>query len=99
MASYFIIFLLCGLMCAVLTAPHPPEVLEPVNQELVETTAGSGDNSAEQYMNAMEERTKLWWKSIAGTDYSSEVYDEKTSLDDDYLLHGVKDVTQLLPIR
>ncbi|EDW35161.1 GL24775 [Drosophila persimilis] len=85
MESYSVVFLLCGLMCAVMAAPHTPAVLDPVRQEL-EEDAGSGDNSAEQYMNAMEERVQLWWQSITGatngTDYSL----------DDYLLEDDKDV-------
>ncbi|BFF94595.1 uncharacterized protein DMAD_12188 [Drosophila madeirensis] len=91
MESYFLIILLCGLVSAV---PHPAEpVLEPVNQQLEED-----DNSAEQYMNAIEERAKVWWESIAGIDYSSEVYDETTS-PEDYLLPDDKDVTQHLTTR
>ncbi|SPP82062.1 Hypothetical predicted protein [Drosophila guanche] len=93
MESYFLIILLCGLVSAVLTVPHPTEVLEPVNQQLEEDV-----NSAEQYMNAMEERAKVWWESIAGFDYSSEVYDGTTSLED-YLLPDDTDVTQHLTTR
>ncbi|XP_033249856.1 uncharacterized protein LOC108164182 [Drosophila miranda] len=92
MESYFVVFLLCGLMCAVMAAPHPPAVLDPVSQEL-EEAAGSGDNSAEQYMNAMEERAKLWWQSITGATNGSDY-----SLDD-YLWDDDGDVNQFLKIR
>ncbi|XP_017071387.2 uncharacterized protein LOC108108028 [Drosophila eugracilis] len=84
MKSHIIpVLFLFGIICAVLIAAHPHDLIglpDDSNNDLLEE--GSGYNSAEEFMNAMDELIRQWQENDAAqensTDYSSGDYDETT---------------------
>jgi len=78
------LLLLLGILCAALVAGHPHDLIgstDDPNYDVLEES-GSGYNSAEEFMNAMDELIRRWQESDAAqensTDYSSLDYDETT---------------------
>lgn len=84
MASRLILLLLLlGIICAALIAAHPHDLIEdPEGTDDALEESGSGYNSAEEFMNAMDELVRRWQEYDAAhensTDYPSLDYDETT---------------------
>ncbi|EDW45978.1 uncharacterized protein LOC6617799 [Drosophila sechellia] len=84
MASRIIsLLLLLGIICAALNAAHPHDLIEdPEGTDDALEDSGSGYNSAEEFMNAMDELVRRWQEYDAAhensTDYPSLDYDETT---------------------
>ncbi|XP_017013231.2 uncharacterized protein [Drosophila takahashii] len=78
------ILLLLGIICAVLIAAHPHDLIgttDDPNYDVLEES-GSGYNSAEEFMNAMDELIRRWQEYDEAhensTDHLSLDYDETT---------------------
>lgn len=85
MSRIISLLLLLGIICAALIAGHPHDPIEDpegTNDALEES--GSGYNSAEEFMNAMDELIRRWQENDAAhensTDYPS-LDDDETTLD------------------
>ncbi|XP_052851562.1 uncharacterized protein LOC128261754 [Drosophila gunungcola] len=75
---------LVGVICAVLIAAHPHDNIvfpEDSNYDVLEES-GSGYNSAEEFMNAMDDLVRRWQEydeaQKNSTDYLSDRYEETT---------------------
>ncbi|KAH8341483.1 hypothetical protein KR059_008312, partial [Drosophila kikkawai] len=72
MKSHIIpLLLLVGIIWAALIAAHPHDWIE------LEESSGSGNNSAEEFMNEMDAMLQIWEEEYNGTDHSSGDYNSE----------------------
>ncbi|KAH8283100.1 hypothetical protein KR054_012102, partial [Drosophila jambulina] len=65
------LLLLVGIIWVALIAAHSHDRIGLSDEDALEESSGSGNNSAEEFMNEMEALLQIWEEEHNSTDYSS----------------------------